>query len=104
MKQVDIELGWLAPNGDFYPAAWGEHETVGGNIITKFHWFEEWSDGEIILFRDFLCLKKNFVLIDNPSMTEIKVTTGKYLTRQQKQYLYEMYRSIGIIKSDLYEE
>ena len=104
MKTQNITLGWLTPSGILYESAWGEHQTIAKKIIDDLHWLDEYKNSEYNTFGDFLNKEKNFVLIDNPSMTEIKITPGKYLTKNQKSYLYDLYKSIGITKPDLYSD
>ena len=99
------DLGWLSPIGEFYKARWGDHDIIAKNIIQKYHWYEEYiNDDEYVSARDFLNRRKNFVLIDNPSMHEIIVTEGPRLTRAQKSYLYDFYHKLGMNKAELYAD
>ncbi len=95
--------GWLSPSGDFYESPWGTHEQSAIDLIKKFHWKdeqEEWEDskGGSILARDFLNLKKNFILIDNPLLAAGRVTASYdpvKITKKQAEFLYGYFKDLG---------
>lgn len=89
------ELGWLSPDGKLYKAKWGDHEEIATDIIRENHWYEEWMNSDYASHRDFLNKSKNYVLINDPSMTEMIITTGGRLTKAQKEYLYDLYIRTG---------
>ena len=96
-KNPDDELGWVSPSGQYFPVKWGFHDEFAKQIV-KANWLEEYEnthDKHISSYSDFLNIKKNYILIDNPSMTEIRVTVGARLTKSQKLYLYDLFMRLN---------
>lgn len=87
--------GWLSPMGDFYEAAWGDHEYMAYEIAEKFN----------IVFDDkkqTYCDKLSnlgWVLLHDPAMNDkCFVTYTKTLTKHQQDFLYEYFSDRGEIK------
>ena len=75
---INQDFGWLAPNGKFYPADFGEHQAWASKYL-----LEQYKNGKIDLKineepGDVLC-KMGFILLHNPlSLIHISEPTRPY--------------------------
>ena len=105
-----VKYGWLAPDGTFTQASFGEHETAAYQIILMNGWledFEAWEENRAYgTAREYLGDEKGFVLIhDTSSRGSGYADASQPLTDQQKGYLYKYYLSVGdMFKAALYAE
>lgn len=93
--------GWLAPNGVFTEADWGDHEEVADTIIHQKDWLNDWTKNwreKQQLKRDYLVYERNYVLIHNPQGIGADVITrkpGHPLTKAQREYLFDHFTKQG---------
>lgn len=96
------EYGWLSPTGIFYPADFGDHESVAYDIIEKKGYskeFLEWKKlrTEYGLARDFLNIVKKYILIDDPmGLGNYFVTGVDRITKKQKSFLFDYFQDMGM--------
>ena len=97
--EYEGQYGWLSPLGKFFESEWGSHEGAAFEIIKKNGWEDDyckWESDVLHLARDYLCVVKGYVLIDNPSMDGgYNVTSMKPLTKKQKEFLYDYFMAVG---------
>lgn len=117
-KTVQPSYGWLAPDGTFTPAAFGDHYSSAKELIAEHGWekeYEVWSDdedsGQDGTSVDYLITVKGYVLIHGTHSPISKTYDSGYaeaeqpLTDKQKDYLYRYYLSVGDnFKAALYAE
>lgn len=98
------EFGWLAPDGKFISADFGEHEYSANEIISNMGWTEDFLLGYADktyspCAGDYLVNDKNYALIHNPSSPLGKPFVTKSetrpLTKRQKEFLYGYYMELG---------
>lgn len=91
---INQDFGWLAPNGKFYPADFGEHQAWASKYL-----LEQYKNGKIDLKineepGDVLC-KMGFILLHNPYRYNFSVTRdcSKIITKRQEDFLVEYFES-----------
>lgn len=104
-----IMYGWLAPDGTFTQAPFGEHETAAYQIIRISGWlegYEAWEETRAYgTAREYLADEKGFVLIHDVYGDSGYADALQPLTDRQKEYLYNYYISTGdMFKAALYAE
>lgn len=95
--------GWLAPDGTFTPADFGDHEESAQHIIEEKNWndaFRRWCEEHShisYLARDFLIDIKNYVLIHDPTGQTCMVTASpeRNRTKAQKTFLFDYFLAMG---------
>lgn len=101
------DYGWLAPNGEFYPVEFGEHQTYASNYLLN-----EYKKGNIELEcdedpGDKLC-EMGFILLHNPHRYDFSVTRDckKRITNRQKEFLIDYFekRNMNQWLEKLYQE
>ena len=117
MKQDAIEreghtdnYGWLAPNGEFYPVEWGEHQGWAHHKVIELGWIgedtETWIDNEGNTHcvwtgeEGDILVDRGWVLLHNPAKGVAKVTanSARPLTKAQKDFLYGYYADRGLMR------
>ncbi len=96
-KTVDDNVygkyGWLAPDGTFIEAHWGEHDDSALDIIDDKGLYDEYEESPDIP-RDFIS-KKGYCLIHSPSRVGYSVTNLRPLTKRQKDFLVDYFYAVG---------
>lgn len=101
------DYGWLAPNGEFYPVEFGEHQAYASNYLLN-----EYKKGHIELKcdedpGDKLC-ELGFILLHNPHRYDFSVTRdyNKRITNRQKEFLIDYFekRNMNQWLEKLYQE
>lgn len=101
------DYGWLAPNGEFYPVEFGEHQAYALNYLLN-----EYKKGNIELKcdedpGDKLC-EMGFILLHNPHRYDFSVTRDykKRITNRQKEFLIDYFekRNMNQWLERLYQE
>lgn len=102
-EQEEVKLkyeqyGWLKPNGEYYPADWGDHSMKARELAKQLYGKECVGIDEP---RDFLC-SKGWILLHNPSQGIAQVTTLGHrecrLTKKQKEFLYDYYSERNLME------
>lgn len=111
MKQDAIEreghtenYGWLAPNGEFYPVEWGEHQSWAHEKVLELGYVgtdnrDVWADDDGNLHMTWtgdegdILVEHGWVLLHNPAKGVAKVTSNnaKPMTKAQREFLYGYY-------------
>jgi hypothetical protein len=93
-EDTNQDYGWLAPNGKFYPADFGEHQAWASQYL-----LDQYRNGKIDLKineepGDVLC-KMGFILLHNPHRYNFSVTRdyNKRITNKQKNFLIEYFEN-----------
>lgn len=93
-----IEYGFISPSGKFFPGDFGEHSKIANKIISKNKWKEEFYSSPFNSSPDFLCYKKNYILLHNPrnpladSIDNVIVTGNlEYATQHQADFLFDYF-------------
>ena len=82
-------LGFVAPNGYYTHAKWGEHHIVAESIVEAKGWEQAFRQGEYPSAEDFLLYTKNYAIITAPDTKKIQVLrNGAGLTKRQRDTLY----------------
>lgn len=92
-EKKEIEYGWLAPDGIFYPVEFGNHQAWAAEYLLNLYRngrisYEEAKNNQNV--GDVL-VDRGWVLIHNPSQQNIQITRNlsKIITKAQKDFLYE---------------
>ena len=106
IKDENIPMGFLSPEGKFYPVIWGKHEKFAGEYVLEHNLREEceaWEEESFgnILNRDFLVLKKGWMLLDCPTddYTSFAMFDTDKVTVKQVMYLVDYYVKINDFES-----
>lgn len=95
--------GWLSPSGTFYPVEWLHHDDFAELTVAKKGWgedFWEWhkdmsaEDGIFrhLIHRDYLIMKRGWVLLHNPQQCQPFATCEEYkLTKAQREFLFDYF-------------
>lgn len=94
------EYGFLSPDGKFYPGDWGTHTAEAYKIIDRFKWNEEHLKSKWHNPRDFLCYKKNYLLLNDPYNNEniykIQISGRlERMTEKQATFLFDYFNKYG---------
>ena len=106
-----IAYGWLAPDGTFVKASFGEYETAAHRLIRMNGWLKDYVAWEELrtcgTARKYLTDVKGYVLIHNDYRDNDSgcIDASQALTDNQKKYLHSYYKSVGDeLKATLYAE
>lgn len=85
---MELELGWLAPNGSMYECGLMEHFSVAQDIAEKLGWKELDAEGNRVWADDFL-LQHGYVHITQSALfgCEYFLIHDKHYTQAQKEWL-----------------
>jgi len=93
MNTADME-GWLAPDGTFFPSAWGEHGVAALDIIDENGYyppFREWRKAQDSVWadgREYLVSMRHYCLIHDPGLTGERIVSGKVpISKAQEDFL-----------------
>lgn len=76
-----MELGWLSPNGDFYPCDLYDHIMIAEKLV-EFYKYPETYSGDIVL------MNHGWVHITSAyGYSELHIYWDKHLTDYQKNFL-----------------
>lgn len=94
-KNLERQLGWLSPTGEFIQSDWGEHEETAENIVSDNDWTDEYAEwcktSKMYECRDYLVYERGYVLINDPELSKkYQLTYNDRLTKFQKDFLYEI--------------
>lgn len=100
--------GWLAPNGDFFPVEWGEHQSWAHHKVRELGYITDdnttWVDKNGVP-RDIWIGEEGDILADcgwallhSPGQGAAHVThdDAKPLTKAQGEFLYAYYTDLGL--------
>ena len=97
--------GWLAPDGKYTRARFGDHEKVALEILDEKDWYQDYCQEEnmsatcdcgLYLANDYLVNKKGYVLLHNPyGYGNTLISAPKRLTKAQKEFLYDYFMHEG---------
>lgn len=97
--------GWLAPDGKYTRARFGDHEKVALEILDEKDWYQDYLQEEnmsatcdcgLYLANDYLVNKKGYVLLHNPyGYGNTLISAPKRLTKAQKEFLYDYFMHEG---------
>lgn len=88
--------GWLSPSGTFYPVEWLHHDDFAELMIAKKGWSEDFwkwhKDMPTKIHRDYLIMKRGWVLLHNPQQCQPFATCEEYkLTKAQREFLFDYF-------------
>lgn len=93
-----VEYGFISPAGKFFPGDFATHSEVANKIISKNKWEREFYGSPFNSSSDFLCYKKNYILLHNPrnpladSINNVIVTGElEYATQHQADFLFDYF-------------
>ena len=95
----DPVLGWMNPNGSLVVCHYAEHEMAAKDIVQVNGWFDDWAKEYMAnktTFGDYLCIKKNYVLVDSHTFVHKEglypvCITAVTVTREQEKALWQRY-------------
>lgn len=93
-----VEYGFISPSGKFFPGNFGEYSEIANKIISKNKWKKEFYSSSFNSSPNFLCYKKNYILLHNPrnplanSIDNVIVTGNlEYATQHQADFLFDYF-------------
>lgn len=95
----DPVLGWMSPGGQLIVCPYAGHEMAAKDIVQISGWLDAWA-AEYMNYRttygDYLCLKKNYVLVDSHTFVHKEglypvCITAVTVTREQENALWQRY-------------
>lgn len=95
--------GWLAPDGKYTRARFGDHEKVALEILNEKDWYQDYYQKEcmsatcdVYLANDYLVNEKGYALLHNPyGYGNTLLSAPKRLTKAQKEFLYDYFMHEG---------
>lgn len=96
-NKTEIEYGWLAPDGIFYPVEFGNHQAWASEYLLRLYRENKitYEEAKIEANQNAgdVFVNMGWILIHNPSNMLIKVTRNesKTITKSQKEFLYDFY-------------
>lgn len=95
----DPVLGWMSPDGQLIECSYAEHEMAAEDIVQNSGWLDDWMAEYMnykITYGDYLCIKKNYVLVDSNTFIQKEglypvCITAVTVTREQENALWQRY-------------
>lgn len=100
LKDKDCDFkhyGWLAPDGSYVRADFGDHEQAALKIIDEHDWHQDYYSKDdrpcdIYLAGDYLVKERGYALLHNPyGYGYTKLSSPDRLTKRQKEFLYSYF-------------
>ena len=91
---MEERLGWLSPLGDFHETNWGKHGEEAESILQEIGLYSSFSGQTVLGAGDYLS-GRGYLLLHNPSKTQLMVTHLCPLSQKQKEFLYGYFYDLG---------
>lgn len=95
-RTVPSGYGWLAPDGSFTEADFGDHESTACRIIGMKGWDDHLSESEKTS-GDYLTQERHYLLLHDPTGQNSIIVTGdeSHATKAQREFLYDWMMANG---------
>ena len=79
--------GWLAPNGDFTPVFWGEHDKVSEQLCSMLGLEEFFLSDEELIKRGWFRISYRYAALNGGPIINIGMKPEGHFTESQKNFL-----------------